>query len=240
MSKIKNLILMLAVSLMLSGCGENKPVSIDETQSVSEDSAVSENASVAEETVLNTENQEPSDSQEEYLPEGFTMDDLRNMIQINGKTLTLPTSLNKLAELDENFSYEAEYVDENSYLYQGKNGFYVDVTYNDIIMFTTSFVTDVNDLNLILDSSISNVTFNRTRCDKAEIDVKTSCGLDFNSTQENVIDVFGDANIFDYSKSNIRYEFSDNKYTINMFYDIYKKDNCISSITMSIAENGSK
>ena len=111
MSKMKNLILMLAVSLMLSGCGGNKPVSIDETQSVSEDSAVSENASVAEETVLNTENQEPSDSQEEYLPEGFTMDDLLNMIQIDGKTLSMPTTLENILTLNDDFTCEMAFSD---------------------------------------------------------------------------------------------------------------------------------
>lgn len=107
---------------------------------------VSETTTV-EETTVSLANVEKSG--EVLLPDGWTMDELRNIIIINGQTLTLPTTLNKIMELDENFSYEAEYVDENSVLYQGKKGFYVDVTYNDVFMFTTSFLSDINDVNTI-------------------------------------------------------------------------------------------
>lgn len=220
MKKFLSILITVAIACTLTACGNGGEGEV----------------TTAVTTVNQTEATELS--KETVLPDGWTMDELRNILIINGQTLTLPTTLNKIMELDENFSYEAEYVDENSVLYSGKKGFYVDVTYNDIIMFTTSFVTNENDINLFLNSNISDVTFNRKRCNEAEIDVKTSCGLDFNSTQENVMDLFGEGNIFDYSKSNIRYAFNDNRYTINMFFDIYEKENSISSITISIIENG--
>lgn len=220
MKKLLSILITAAIACTLTACGNDGEGEV----------------TTAVTTVNQTEATELSI--ETVLPDGWTMDELRNILIINGQTLTLPTTLNKIMELDENFSYEAEYVDENSVLYQGKKGFYVDVTYNDIFMFTTSFLSDINDINTIINNDISSITFSDNNCKKANINITTSCGIGFYSSQDDITNVFGEPNVYDYSESNRRYAFSDNDYEIKLFFDIYEKNNTLSSISISLLENG--
>lgn len=121
MNKIKKstLLLLLASSLLLSGCDLISAQEYEESENISTDFSSIDSGSVSEETIAatsetltNAENgqihkttDENSNSSNEYLPEGISMDDLRNMVQINGKTLTMPTTLTDIMKLDDRFSY---------------------------------------------------------------------------------------------------------------------------------------
>ena len=121
MNKIKKsaLLLLLASSLLLSGCDVISAQEYEESENISTDFSSIDSGSVSEETIAatsetltNAENgqihkttDENSNSSNEYLPEGISMDDLRNMVQINGKTLTMPTTLTDIMKLDDRFSY---------------------------------------------------------------------------------------------------------------------------------------
>ena len=105
--KLKQTFALLAAMTMMScaaACsGETEAVGAaggEVPQNTASASAESESAEISQEA-------EQSDSSEETnLPDGMTMDDLKNMIQINGKTLSMPTTLNDILALDEGFSYE--------------------------------------------------------------------------------------------------------------------------------------
>lgn len=229
-TKKNALLLLLASAMALSGCGNGADAS--------EDITVAESGSASESTAASEISSDTEASSETYLPDGMTMDDLRNMVQINGKTLTMPTSLNKITELDDKFSYEAEYVDENSPLYNGEQtGFYVDIMYNNVFMFTTSFAADENDISKISDCEIASVTFNKKRCQSAGLSINTSCGLGFDSSKENVNEIFGIPNDFDYSESNMRYKFNADEYEVKLFIDIYEKNNTVSSISVNCTKS---
>ncbi|MDE6746457.1 MAG: hypothetical protein K2J72_07445, partial [Oscillospiraceae bacterium] len=162
------------------------------------------------------------------LPDGLTMDDLRNLLVINGKTLTLPTTLNKIMELDDKFSYKAEYADEKSPLYNGKQkGFYVDVLYDNELMFITAFPSDENNINKILDENIYHASFGKINCIETDIDVNTSCGLNFNSPNEDIINTFGEPNKYDLQRSNRSYEFYDDTYTCDLTFKLSTEDKII-------------
>ena len=79
---------------------------------------------ISEQTTTVTENGSDSSaavsSEEIFMPEGWSKQDFQNMIQLNGKTLTLPTTLNKLSEYDD-FTFETEFIDENHELYIDQN-----------------------------------------------------------------------------------------------------------------------
>ena len=168
-------------------------------------------------------------SKETVLPDGWTMDELRNILIINGKTLTLPTTLNKIMELDENFSYEAEYVDEKSELYQGEKGFYIDILYAGQSMFMTVFASDEDDVQKVLDESLYNVSFNNKNCENTNIIINTSCGLIFTSTYEDIVKVFGEPNTYNSQDSIKTYEFYDGLYEYCIEFSI-NSDNLISRI----------
>lgn len=182
-------------------------------------------------TAITTVNQTEATelSKETVLPDGWTMDELRNILIINGQTLTLPTTLNKIMELDENFSYEAEYVDEKSELYQGEKGFYIDVLYAGESMFMTVFASDDNDVQKVLDDSLYNVNFNNKNCENTNIIINTSCGLNFTSTYEDIVNVFGKPNAYNAQDSIKTYEFYDGLYEYCIEFSI-NSDNLISRI----------
>ena len=118
------LILLLSSSLLLSGCEMSSAQEYTKAENISADfsatdkSITEETIAATSETLTNAENgqihktiDENSNSLNEYLPEELTMDDLRNMVQINGKTLTIPTTLTDIMKIDDRFSYSMTYAD---------------------------------------------------------------------------------------------------------------------------------
>ncbi|MCM1524427.1 MAG: hypothetical protein NC120_08225 [Ruminococcus sp.] len=83
-----------------AGCqGDDGAESVDTVQ-VTEQTAIG-----AESTSENITAMLSEIEQEIVLPPNMTMDDLLNTVQINGKTLTMPTTLNNIMALDNGFSY---------------------------------------------------------------------------------------------------------------------------------------
>lgn len=209
----------LIMSLSLSGC--EKLVETDVSAETRSQTSYSKSE--------NTTPQSSSISETDVLlPEGWTMDDLRNLLVINGKTLTLPTTLNKIMELDDKFSYEVEYIDEKSPYYNGKQkGFYVDILYDNELMFMTTFPSDENNVNKILDKNIYHASFGKINCIETDIDVNTSCGLNFDSSNEDIINTFGEPNKYDLQQSNRSYEFYDDIYTCDLTFKLNTEDRII-------------
>ena len=179
---------------------------------------------------------ESDDLQNVLLPDGMTMDNLRNMLIINGKTLTMPTTLNNIMAIDDKFSYEAEFIDENSLIYNGKQtGFYVNILYDNVFMFTTSFASDVNDVQSILDDAIYTVNFGKNNCKKTDINISTSCGLSFESSYEDIKNIFGEPKINNYDGNiNKEYEFYDDVYKCNLLFNVNPDEDKIYRITIKI------
>lgn len=86
----------------------------------------------AQNSEIETYSQAVQSNTEILMPDGWTSENFYNFFVINGKTLTLPTTLNELMEFDDKFTYEVVlYVDENSIDYKDKKGFGVNIFYND-------------------------------------------------------------------------------------------------------------
>ena len=97
LNKVLPLILTAIMSMNLSGCRSAN----DTTDNADA------TASTTTEAAAETDTTDDPFADVYYpLPDNITMDDLLNGIQINGKTLSLPTSLADIMALDDGFSYE--------------------------------------------------------------------------------------------------------------------------------------
>ncbi len=136
--KRKHFLALITVCLMifgLAGCqGDFKTESSDTEQAAQTSAAENESDSS---TAISSDTE-----RETVLPPNMTMDDLLNIMQINGKAVELQLTVNELMEFDDKFSYE---VDENSMDYGGKNAFFTDVKYDDKFMFTTIIYSEKED-----------------------------------------------------------------------------------------------
>lgn len=147
------------------------------------------------------------------MPDGWTNEDFLNFFVINGKTLTMPMTLNELMEFDDKFTYEVvEYVDEESLSYSGKKGFGVNLFYNDKFLSATVIYSEKNDEKAMLDFPMCVVIFDKDLCQNAGIDVATACGLDYNSTYDDIEKNFGVPN-YDEGPFPVQYKFNDEKYS---------------------------
>ncbi len=225
---------LITAALALVGCGEKQSAENDATEA-----QLSEQTT---ETTLLKSNEieiisDTVNSSETVLPENMTMDDLRNILVVNGETLTLPTSLNKLMEMDENFSYKAEYVDEKSPLYNGKQkGFYVDIFYKGVLLTSVGFPTDKNDVSSILDDDmVCSLFFSKIHCKETDMQVGLSCNLGFGSSLEEIEKIFGEPNVFTVDTTNKDYEFYDKDYKCKLSFEINSyNDNLVSWFSISI------
>ncbi len=226
-------VILIVAVLALGGCSEAHSVENDVTEA-----QLSEQTT---ETTLLKSNEieiisDTVNSSETVLPENMTMDDLRNILVVNGETLTLPTSLNKLMEMDENFSYKAEYVDEKSPLYNGKQkGFFFDIFYKDDWLVTASLPTDKKDISAILDADVYHMSFGKMDCKETGMQAGLSCNLGFGSSLEEIEKIFGEPNVFTVDTTNKDYEFYDKDYKCKLSFEINSyNDNLVSWFSISI------
>lgn len=194
-------------------------------------------ASPAEETSQEslTSISEAEINMEILMPDGWTNEDFFNFFVINGKTLTLPTTLNELMEFDDKFAYKiVDYIDENSWSYNGKKGFCVDVMYNNKYIFATVIYSEKNDEKAMLDFPMCAVIFNKDLCQKAGIEVATTCGLDYNSSYNDIEKVFGVPNADSVYLNRVKYTFNDDKYLYILLFEFNEESNKIEEFNVAI------
>lgn len=211
--KNRFLILLLSSSLLLSGCDKISAKEYTKEENISADFSATGSESIAEETIAatsetltNAENgqihktiDENGNSLNEYLPKEISMDDLRNMVQINGKTLTMPTTLSDIMKIDDRFSYSMTYADyfstpEESLKEQGS------VMY-DIICNGSNFI-DVgilkDDYKDDFENSIISVYppgFYFNKFEEADLELTfLNEKISENSTPDDIIELFGEPN----------------------------------------------
>ncbi len=225
----KNRFLMLLAACMMMfgsvGCGDTDAEKIDTEQVIGPTDTV-------QVTEQETTVSESGVEEEIFMPEGWSGEDLRNIIQINGKTLTLPTTLNKLSEYDD-FTFETEFVDENHMLYSGDKVLMVYVVKNDIRIFTLAFFCDEDKIEKVLDEPVTRIVLHKEDCEQAEVDVGISGNIDFYGTGEQIRSVFGTPNIADDSTA-MYYKFCDGENVYYLKFDIHSKSNTVPLISFEI------
>ncbi|MDE7294379.1 MAG: hypothetical protein K2N72_08150 [Oscillospiraceae bacterium] len=213
---MKKLTALLAVLLTISctgGCAANEaPIQAAEEISLEESTA-------QEQSLTETLENAPAEAADSNLPEGMTMDDLRNMVLINGKTLTLPITLDNLTELDERFSYELnnfEYFnnDLERYYLELNGGLMYDIFYDgqQVSQAIMGHLSDFSDLSSKEIRLIRGFSEDMT---EAGIDFSLSCGLDLNSSADDVYAVFGEGERKDDS---LKYTFTDGTDTCHVHF----------------------
>lgn len=209
---------------MLAGCQGDIPEEQVSTEQITEQTT----------TVTEKDSgSSPAESSEEiFMPEGWSKQDFQNMIQLNGKTLTLPTTLNKLSEYDD-FTFETEFVDENHELYSGDKALLVYVMKNDTRIFTFAFFCDEDKIEKVLDEPVTRIFLHKAECEQAEVDVSISENVDFYSTGEQIRSVFGTPNIADDS-SDMYYKFRDGENIYILDFSIHSKYNTVPMISFEI------
>jgi len=230
-------VILITAALALSGCGEAQAVETGATGAKLSEQTTETTLAKSSETITDT-----ADPSSVLLPENMTMDDLRNILVVNGETLTLPTSLNKLMDMDEDFSYEAQYVDEKSPLYNGKQkGFVFDIFYKDDWLVTASLPTDKKDVSAVLDDDVYHMSFNKMDCEETGMQAGLSCNLGFGSSLEEIEKIFGEPNVFTVDTTNKDYEFYDKDYKCKLSFEINSyNDNLVSWFSISIFPKTSK
>lgn len=229
----KRILALLAVCMMMFGsvgCGGDTDAEKIDTEQVSETTDTVQ--TTAQTTEQETTAAESGTEVEIFMPEGWSGEELRNIIQINGKTLTLPTTINKLSEYDD-FSFETEFVDENHMLYSGDKVLMVYVMKNDIRIFTLCFFCDEDKIEKVLDEPVTRIFLHKAECEQAEIDVSISENIDFYSTGEQIRSVFGTPNIAD-TLSDMKYKFCDGENIYILDFNINSKYNTVPMISFDI------
>ncbi|MCM1524426.1 MAG: hypothetical protein NC120_08220 [Ruminococcus sp.] len=208
----------------LAGCqGDTVAESVDTEQISEQTTTVTENDSDSSAAVS---------SEEIFMPEGWSKQDFQNMIQLNGKTLTLPTTLNKLSEYDD-FKFETEFIDENHELYIDQNVLIVYAIKNGICVLGASFLCDSNQIEKVLDEPVTKIILHKVDCEQAEVGVSISENIDFYSTGEQIRSVFGTPNIADDS-TDMYYKFHDEENTYILRFEINPETLIIPHMTFEI------
>lgn len=181
-----------------------------------------------------TNSQTVKSDTEILMPDGWTNEDFYNFFVINGKTLSQPTTLNGLMELDDKFTYDVvDYIDENSIDYKDRKYFGVNVYYNHQFLFATIIFSEENDEKAMLDIPMCVVIFKKNLCQKAGIDVATTCGLDYNSTYDDIEKIFGVPN-YDGVHYPVQYKFNDEKYLYFLKFDFNEDTQKIDKFNFAI------
>ena len=157
------------------------------------------------ENVVTTESssQTVTVQQSDYLksekPEPIMIDNVADLIQINGKTITMPTTLNTLSECIEGSSYEVtpEFLDKygsekNILDAQGK--LFFDLDKDNVLIFRT-FIIQEDYTKDIGECAIKNLNLSKKDFSENDLSFSMPCGIDFTSTRQDVIDVFGEPNV---------------------------------------------
>ena len=222
MLKRKKLAAVMAISaVLLTGCQNNDTVQATQESSTSISETENNSQTVKSDTEI-------------IMPDGWTSEDFYNFFVINGKTLTMPATLNELMEIDDKFTYEVvEYVDENDWSYNGKKYFGVDVRYNNKYIFATIIFSEENDEKAMLDIPMCAVIFDKDFCQKADLDVAAACGLDYNSTYDDIEKKFGVPN-YDGVHYPVQYKFNDEKYLYFLKFDFNEDTQKIDEFNFAI------
>lgn len=160
------------------------------------------------------------------MPDGWTNEDFFNFFVINGKTLTQPTTLNELMEFDDKFTYEVTaYLDDTGvigpvYDYKHEKCFLVNVLYNNKNIFSTHIYSEENDEKAMLDLPMGVFIFDKDLCRDAGLDVATACGLDYNSTYDDMEKIFGVLTADPLISNRFKYQFNDDEYLYVLFFYI--------------------
>lgn len=157
------------------------------------------------------------------MPDGWTKEDFFNFFVVNGKQFSIPKTLNELMEFDDKFTYEVfDYVGDDivvgpvTYNYKHQNCFGVKIFYNNQYIFDTLIYSEEKDEKAMLDFPMCMFIFNKDMCHDAGIDVAAACGLDYNSTYDDVEKIFGAPGEVWHdcycSQKNVFYYFNDTEY----------------------------
>ncbi len=210
--RLKQFWAILTVSAMLlglAGCqGDKAAESVDTEQANEQTTTAAESASE------NDTEDSPEIERETVLPLDMTMNDLLNMIQINGKTLTMPATLDNIMAIDDGFSYELAYADAYNSLdeyYEDQGHLFYDIYYNGTFVLQAC-VVEIDNFENISSAMIRSFSSGfGSDLEEAGLDFKLSCGIDLNSNSEDVILLFGEENNDPYGqyKNKLNYAFND-------------------------------
>ena len=255
MNKIKKraLLLLLASSLLLSGCDVISVQEYDKLENISADFGAvdsstvftggeSTNIQASEPVETNIISVEPqvttslkseteNQNSESYLPPNMSMDDLLNMIQIDGKTLSMPTTLEDILALNDDFTCEMAFSDLYSTpekCIENMGGVFYDVKYMDEKLF--QIVILKNDYNGdYLTSKIYKFSslFNYKDFKKNNLKFNIINGIGFDCSFDEVIKIFGEPNAHTNATNSYAYKFYDKKiiYRIEFLYYLDEKGN---------------
>lgn len=215
------LLTMCTMLLGLAGCqGDNEEEIINTEQATEQTTTAAENVSENDTEAL------PEIERETVLPPNMTMDDLLNIIQINDKTLTMPTTLDDITAIDDGFSYELAFADAYNSLdeyYEDQGHLFYDIFYNGTFVLQ-AYVVEIDNFEMISSAKIRSFSsgFGRDLID-AGLDFKLSCGIDLNSNSENVISLFGEQNNNFSRYHGLKYAFNDGTCNLKIDFSFKSK-----------------
>ena len=194
-------------------------------------------AAAAESSEVSLEAEQSDLSVETNLPEGMTMDDLKNMIQINGKTLSMPTTLNDILALDEGFSYKLLLEDSfdsiDEYFEEYDVAVYT-IYYNDIAVMNANINIDDRTDDMIDAKVYTIYNINASDCDLNGFDFSLSCGIDFTSSKEDIMEIFGYTETKPTKSNILEYVFYDKEQEIALDLHISPETNLLSNFNYFI------
>lgn len=214
--QVKGSAALLSVMLLMSACGaegsETGGSEAAQAQNYEAETSVSANEEPVADTSIKSETAENKGETESVLPSDMTMDDLLNMVQINGKTLTMPATLDNIMALDDGFSYELAFADHYESIeeyYKSQGHLFYDIFYNGVFVMQAS-VVQIEDFENVSSAKIEGFPsgFGRDMTD-AGLELNLSCGIDLGSNSEDVIAIFGEQNNNFSRYHGLKYEFND-------------------------------
>lgn len=166
-----------------------------------------------------------------YLPPNLSMDDLLNMIQIDGKMLSMPTTLKNILTLNDDFTCEmtfSELYSTPEISIENMGGVFYDVKYKDEKLFQVAILE--NDYNGdYLSSKIYKFSslLDNENFAKANLKFNIINGIGFDSSFDNVIRTFGEPNAHTNATNSYAYKFYDKNiiYRIEFLYYLDEKEN---------------
>lgn len=165
-----------------------------------------------------------------YLPPNMSMDDLLNMIQIDGKTLSMPTTLENILALNDDFTCEMAFSDlyaspEDSINDLG--GVFYDINCKgekifQVVIAKDDYNGDYLTSRIYKFSSLLNVE----NFKKANLNFNIS-GIEFDCSIDKVIKTFGEPNTHTNATNSFAYKFYDKNviYKIEFLYYLDEKEN---------------
>ena len=240
--KNRFLILLLSSSLLLSGCEMSSAQEYEESENFSADFGAVDSSTVftggesayiqasepVETNIISVEPQvttalkseTENQNSESYLPPNMSMDDLLNMIQIDGKTLSMPTTLEDILALNDDFTCEmafSEFYSTPEKCIEDMGGVFYDIKYNDSNLFQIIILKD----DFTGDYMKSKIYIISSGFGKEFVDVGISLNLlnkiNLNSSSTDILNILGYPNAStNLEPYNYGYSFFDNDYIINI------------------------